>query len=194
SLPVGELPASVRCEEGCDIYCGTGATCIMRDGDAHCVCPESQVYDAKEQQCRDVWVAGSCIGKECPTNAKCQTGDPSTCVCNDGFEMNKDETHCIALTCEELACPTNSKCDDTDIPRKCLCNEGFKMNDKHCIPLTCEDLACPPHSSCNDKDKPPQCSCNEGFKMENKQCIRKPLHPFPHPPCELRSGVSNRDV
>jgi hypothetical protein len=100
------------------------------------------------------------ILQECPPFS--HDGGTSSCVCDDGFMVNVDQTKCVL---ESTGCVPHAQ----NTQGECSCEPGFEANDADtmCLP---ESSACAAHAKPNAQGA---CMCDEGYQRSSLT-----------PPCE----------
>lgn len=94
--------------------------------------------------------------------AGCDNGNchRDTCVCNEGFALDKTHKFCIPHC--------NPPCGNgyCSAPNTCTCNDGYEaISNAACRPV------CPQGCELGECVAPGQCACRAGFKLHERKCV-----------------------
>ncbi|XP_028320911.1 latent-transforming growth factor beta-binding protein 4 isoform X4 [Gouania willdenowi] len=101
-----------------------------------------------------------------------QLGGKHTCVCDQGFKLNAQHTHCQDDDeCVRSVC-INAHCHNTLGSYRCVCHHGYRLNGTTCTDIDeCLDpLQCPGQECVNSQGSYRCVSCRPGFGLLNRIC------------------------
>lgn len=101
-----------------------------------------------------------------------QPGGTHTCVCDEGFQLSSQRTHCQDTDeCVQNPCG-DGRCDNTLGSYRCVCHLGYKLSGNTCTDVDeCLDpLQCPGQECINSQGSYRCVSCRPGYGLLNRLC------------------------
>src|SRR5690554_5014641 len=171
---------------GDDDPCGEGATCVLIDDEARCLCPSGYTLDEDTQSCVDVDECDEDL-HDCDANARCENtpgsfechceegyegyGQQCTSQCPSGYTLEEDTQSCVDVDeCDEDLhdCDANARCENTPGSFECHCEDGYEGDGQQCTSLCPSD--CSDDSTCQSVDGELLCVCNDGYQGDGTTC------------------------
>uniref|UniRef100_A0A673Y713 Latent-transforming growth factor beta-binding protein 1 n=1 Tax=Salmo trutta TaxID=8032 RepID=A0A673Y713_SALTR len=105
-----------------------------------------------------------------------QPGGRHTCICNEGYQLNAQQTRCQDVNeCLQTPSPCSvGECDNTPGGYRCVCPAGFRANfqQTQCQDIDeCHQVSNPCNNGrCENSPGSFKCVCRTGYKLEGNTC------------------------
>uniref|UniRef100_A0A8C7VV33 Latent-transforming growth factor beta-binding protein 1 n=1 Tax=Oncorhynchus mykiss TaxID=8022 RepID=A0A8C7VV33_ONCMY len=105
-----------------------------------------------------------------------QPGGRHTCICNEGYQHNAQQTHCQDVNeCIQAPSPCSvGECENTPGRYRCVCPAGFRANfqQTQCQDIDeCRQVPNPCNNGrCENSPGSFKCVCRTGYKLEGNTC------------------------
>ncbi|XP_041090511.1 latent-transforming growth factor beta-binding protein 4-like isoform X3 [Polyodon spathula] len=123
--------------------------------------PEVRVCDLNPQICG----AGRCLK---------QRGGTYTCLCNQGYHINPQQTRCVDVDeCSLSPRPcTNGQCENTAGSYRCLCQSGFRLGPQGASCTDTDECRQSPspctNARCENTPGSYRCVCAAGYQLDHQ--------------------------